>query len=183
MKVVALVGMAGAGKSEAAKLFVENGFTKIRFGDKTDEELKKQGLAINEENERRVREGFRKQYGMAAYAILNISRIDTTLKTSSVIIDGLYSWEEFVFLKKYFTDNLFVVAVWSSPLTRYERLEHREIRPLTFEEAVSRDESEIVKINKGGPIAMADYTIINEGSLNELKKEVKRAISSIRGKK
>jgi dephospho-CoA kinase len=182
MKVVALVGMAGAGKSEAARLFVENGFTKIRFGDKTDEELKKQGLAINEENERRVREGFRKQYGMAAYAILNLSRIDLAQKSAPVIIDGLYSWEEFVFLKSYFTDNLFVVAVWASPYTRYDRLEHREIRPLTFEEAAGRDEAEIVKINKGGPIAMADFTIINEGSLGDLKKEVKKALSFLRGK-
>jgi dephospho-CoA kinase len=30
---------------------------------------------------------------------------------------------------------------------------------------------------------MADFTIINEGSLNDLKKEVKKAISFLRSKK
>jgi dephospho-CoA kinase len=183
MIVAALVGMAGAGKSEAARLFVESGFTKIRFGDITDEELKKRGLAVNEENERSIREGFRKQHGMAAYAILNLPRIELVRKSSPVIIDGLYSWEEYVFLKNHFRENLFVVAVYSSPATRYERLEHREVRPLTFEEAAGRDQAEIVKINKGGPIAMADFTIINESSLNDLEKEVERAISFLRGEK
>jgi dephospho-CoA kinase len=183
MIIVALVGMAGAGKSEAARLFVKDGFTSIRFGDVTDEELEKRGLAMNEENERSVREGFRKKYGMAAYAILNLPRIELAQKSSPVIIDGLYSWEEYVFLKNYFRENLFVVAVHSSPWTRYERLERRDVRPLTMEEAAGRDEAEILKINKGGPIAMADFTIINEGSLNDLKKEVKKAISFLRSKR
>ena len=43
MKVVAIVGMTGAGKSEVARIFEENGFTKIRFGDITDKEIRKQG--------------------------------------------------------------------------------------------------------------------------------------------
>ena len=50
MIVAALVGMAGAGKSEAARLFMNNGFIRIRFGDITDEEIKKRGLVLNEEN-------------------------------------------------------------------------------------------------------------------------------------
>ncbi len=176
MKIVALVGMAGAGKSEAARLFTEHGFAGIRFGDRTDDELKKRGLAVNEANEKSVREGFRKQHGMAAYAILNLPHIEAAGKTSPVIIDGLYSWEEYVLLKNYFKDNLFVVAVWSSPLTRYKRLENREVRPLTAKEAAGRDEAEIANINKGGPIAMADFTIINESSLDDLEKEVDKAI-------
>jgi dephospho-CoA kinase len=181
MIVAALVGMAGAGKSEAARLFTDNGFTKIRFGDITDEEIKRRGLVLNEENERSVREGFRKEHGMAAYAILNLPRIDEARKGSPVIIDGLYSWEEYVVLKKHFGDDFFVVAVYSSPQTRYRRLEHRTIRPLTNAEAAGRDEAEIVKINKGGPIALADFTIINEGSLEDLQKEVAKALSFIRG--
>ena len=39
MKVVSIVGMAGAGKSEVAAVFEEKGFTRIRFGDVTDEEM------------------------------------------------------------------------------------------------------------------------------------------------
>ena len=182
MKVVAVVGMAGAGKSEAARLFEENGFIKIRFGDVTDEEVRKQGLELNEENERRVRELLREKYGMAAYAILNLSRIDLALKKSPVVIDGLYSWEEYTSLKNYYGKNFYVVAVWASPKIRYARLAARAERRLTLEEAAGRDKAEIEKLNKSGPIAIADFTILNESSLKNLEKEVKKTISALRRK-
>ncbi len=180
MKVVAVVGMAGAGKSEAARLFEENGFIKIRFGDVTDEELRKQGLELNEENERRVRELLRERYGMAAYAMLNLSRIDLALKKSPVVIDGLYSWEEYPSLKNYYGKNFYVVAVWASPKIRYARLAARAERRLTLEEAAGRDKAEIEKLNKSGPIAIADFTILNESSLKNLEKGVKKTISALR---
>ncbi len=180
MKVVAIVGMTGAGKSEVARIFEENGFTKIRFGDVTDEEVRKQGLALNEENERRIREQLRRKYGMAVYAILNLSRIDLALKQSPVVIDGLYSWEEYTFLRGYFREKFYVIAVWASLETRYARLAARAVRPLTMEEAASRDEAEINTINKSAPIAMADFTILNESTLKNLEKETKKSISALR---
>jgi dephospho-CoA kinase len=180
MKVVSIVGMVGSGKSEVARLFQENGFTTVRFGDVTDEEVKKQGLELNEKNERQVRELLREKYGMAAYAQLNLPRIETALKHSDVVVDGLYSWEEYAFLKTHYGEDFIVVAVWASPKTRYARLSSRKNRPLTLGEATSRDRVEIENINKGGPIAMADFTIINESSLTELKREVERIISRLR---
>jgi len=182
MKVVSIVGMTGAGKSEVSRVFEENGFTRIRFGDVTDEEIAKRGLELNEKNERYFRELLRKQHGMAAYARLNLPRIDSALKHSDVVIDGLYSWEEYIFLKNRFGEDFSVVAVWASPRTRYARLTGRSNRGLALEEAVSRDRAEIENINKGGPIAMADFTIINESSLEDLRQEAGRVISAIRWK-
>jgi dephospho-CoA kinase len=179
MLVVAVVGMAGAGKSEVSRVFESKGFARIRFGDVTDEELKKQGLNLTEENERRMRESLRQRYGMEAYAMLNLTRIDLAIKTSPVVVDGLYSWEEYMFLANYYHQNFRVVAVWSSPATRYARLSQRPVRPLTLAEAYSRDEAEIVNLNKGGPIAMADFTIVNESSLKDLEKDTKKTISGM----
>jgi len=179
MKVVSIVGMAGAGKSEVARLFEEAGFIRIRFGDVTDEEVKKRGLELNEQNERYIRELLRKEYGMSAYAKLNLAKIDEASKYSNVVVDGLYSWEEYTFLKNYYGENFYVVAVWSSPRTRYARLTTRLNRRLTLEEANSRDRTEIENTNKGGPIAMAGFTIINESSLENLEKETKRIISTL----
>jgi len=180
MKVVSIVGMTGAGKSEVAKIFEENGFIRIRFGDVTDEELRKRGLQLSEENERHIRELLRQEYGMSAYAILNLSKIDLARKASDVVIDGLYSWEEYTFLKTYCGEDLYLVAVWASPGTRYARLTTRLNRALTLDEASSRDRAEVENINKGGPIAMADFAVINESSLKNLKKEVKRIISKLK---
>ena len=139
--------------------------------------FKNRGCALTEENERHMREALRQRYGMEAYAMLNLSKIDLAIKTTPVVVDGLYSWEEYMFLSNYYRQNFRVVAVWSSPATRYARLSQRPVRPLKLEEAYSRDEAEILQLNKGGPIAMADFTIINEGSLKDLEKETKKTIS------
>ncbi len=160
-------------------MFKDKGFVTVRFGDVTDEELKKQGLELTEENERPVREAFRKKHGMAAYAILNLPRIDAALAKSNVVVDGLYSWEEYDYLKTHYGDDFMVVAVWSSPETRYARLSSRKVRPLTAKEAAGRDHAEIQNLDKGGPIAMADFTVINESSVNDLKKEVEWIISRL----
>lgn len=179
MVIVSIVGMAGAGKSEVARVFEESGFTRVRFGDITDIELKKRGLPLTEANERYVRELLRKEHGMAAYALLNLPRIDAALQQSAVVIDGLYSWEEYICLKNYYGAGFYIVAVWASPKTRYARLLSRPERRLTEAEAVSRDSSEVENLNKGGPIAMADFTIINESTLQNLEKKAREVISRL----
>jgi dephospho-CoA kinase len=180
MKIVSIVGMAGAGKSELARLFERKGFVRIRFGDSTDDEVRKRGLELNEGNERSVRELLRKEHGMAAYARLNLSRIETALETSNVVIDGLYSWEEYSFLKDHFGEDMYLVAVWASPATRYTRLGRRRKRPLTPEEAAGRDRAEIEKLNKGGPIAIADFLVINESGLDDLARQTEQVMSELR---
>lgn len=177
---MAIVGMAGSGKSEVARTLEAQGFTKVRFGDTTDEELKRRGLETNEETERHVRQQLREELGMAAYAQLNMPRIDRSLRSSNVVIDGLYSWEEYLLLKEYYGGRLLMVAVWASPATRYARLAVRPVRPLTLEQAASRDRSELESINKGGPIAMADFTIANETSLERLREETERVLLASR---
>jgi dephospho-CoA kinase len=179
MKIVSIVGMAGAGKSEVSRVFERNGYTRIRFGDVTDEELKKRGLASNEDNERLVRELLR-EGGRDAYAKLNQPRIERALKDSNVVIDGLYSWEEYTYLKEIYGEDLCLVAVWSSPKTRYKRLAKRSNRRLTPGQAASRDRTEIENLTKGGPIAMADFTIVNESSREELIKETERIVSLLK---
>ena len=172
--------MAGSGKSEAARVFEDHGFRKVRFGDLTDRELQKMGLEPNEENERYVRQQLRSEHGMAAYAKLNLSRIDSSLESSDVVVDGLYSWEEYILLTEYYGGQFTTVAVWASPATRYRRLASREVRPLTLEEAASRDRSEIENSSKGGPIAIADFVILNEASLEDMERQTERVISMLR---
>ncbi|MFC2052194.1 AAA family ATPase [Chloroflexota bacterium] len=180
MKIVSIVGMAGAGKSVVASLFEENGFTRIRFGDVTDQEIRRRGLELNEENERYIRELLRQEQGMATYAELNLPRIDSALKHSNVVIDGLYSWEEYTLLKSNYGEDFYVVAVWTSPGTRYARLIRRLERPLSLKEAASRDRAEIENVNKGGPIAMANFTLINETSVENLRKGTERIIVKLK---
>ena len=180
MRVVCIVGMAGSGKSEVARVFESSGFARVRFGDITDEEVRRRGLKLDENNERFVREQLRREHGMAVYAKLSLPRIDSLLKSADVVVDGLYSWEEYTLLKNHYGDRFTVVAVWASPAMRHRRLARRPVRPLTTEEAVSRDIAEIEQTNKGGPIAMADFTIINDSSLETLQKRTRDVVSALK---
>lgn len=161
-------------------MFEAAGFIRVRFGDITDDEVKRQGKPLNEMNERMAREFLRKHYGMDAYAQLSLPRIDEGLKAAPVVVDGLYSWEEYKLLKERYGDILKILAVWSSPAVRYHRLGSREIRPLMPEEAASRDAAEIENLNKGGPICMADYTVLNDGPMDETRDQVERIIGALR---
>ncbi|MBI3270928.1 MAG: AAA family ATPase [Planctomycetes bacterium] len=171
MSVIAIVGLAGAGKSELAAHFVSDGYGLIHFGDATLEEMGRRGLAVNEANERAVREELRRVHGMAAYAIINLPRIERSMAAGPVACDGLYSWEEYLSLREKFGGAFILLAIYASPATRYARLARRAVRGLTPEQAQSRDRAEIEKLNKGGPIAYADYTIVNEGTLEDLRRE------------
>lgn len=171
-KIIAFVGMPGAGKSEAAEYLKEKGIPFIRFGSITDEGLKELRLEINPDNEEMFREKLRSELGMAAYAIKAERRIGQLLKESSTIgIDGLYSWEEYVYLKERFP-NLILVHIFAKPNIRYARLLKRPIRPVPYEKSRKRDIAELEKLNKGGPIAIADYMIQNEGDLEAMKRKI-----------
>jgi dephospho-CoA kinase len=168
-KIVATVGLCGSGKSVVGDYLEKKGCSKIYFGTLTLEEVKKRGLELTEENERKVREELRQEYGMGAYATLNLSKIEERLKKGDkVLIDGLYSFAEYKILKEKYNGSLFILAVFTPRELRYERLSKRKHRSLTRYEAVSRDYAEIENIQKGGPIAMADHTLINDSTIEDL---------------
>ncbi len=189
-KLVCIAGLPGSGKSTASDFFVEKGFQYLRFGQIVLDEVKKRGLTPTEGNERPIREEFRKKYGMAAMAILNLPKFKSLLKKGDVIGDGLYSFEEYKVLKNEFRKSFIAIAVYSPPAIRYKRLTTRKLlksdtnlrdRPMTVKEAQSRDFAEIENLNKGGTIAMADYTVVNtkdieyfRRELNEIYKEIQK---------
>ena len=85
-----------------------------------------------------------------------------------IVADGLYTWTEYKALKHAFPGELTVVAVVAPKHIRHHRLTLRPIRPLTIEEANQRDWAEIENLEKGGPIAIADFYVDNSGSRDSL---------------
>ena len=180
MNVIAIVGMCGAGKSVASDYLESIGYKKVYFGGVTMEKLKESNLEVNPQNEKMMREKLREELGMAAYAKILLPRIKEYSKTDNTVLDGLYSWDELKVLKDEIPD-LKVISIVCDKDIRYERLSKREIRPLTFEEAMNRDLSEIENIKKAGPIAYADYYILNNGSLEEYENRLKEILNLIGG--
>ena len=187
--IIAIVGMPGAGKTEASEYLAKKGFQFIRLGQITLDEVKKRGLKPTEANERPIREELRKKHGMAAFALLNFLKIDKLLKKGDVVIDGLYSWEEYLAFKEKYPD-IIILSIYASPKTRYARLGKRKWdaqkdpkmknRSFTEKESASRDKAQLENLHTGPPIAMADFTFVNECSLREMQKGLEEILKAIR---
>jgi dephospho-CoA kinase len=175
-KMYAIVGMCGSGKSVVCDYLENSEYTKIYFGGVTMKELKKVGLQVNPENEKNMREKLRSEYGMGAFAKILLPEIEEAYKKGNVVLDGLYSWDEYVILKDKFESNLEMIAVVCDKNIRYERLSKRSIRPLTLEEAKKRDIAEIENIKKGGPIAFADFYLYNNGEKEKLESQIEELL-------
>ena len=178
-KIVAIVGMCGSGKSVATDILVGRGWGKVYFGGITMDKLKEEGLEITPDNEKYMRERLRKDYGMAAFALLSLPKIRELASNNDTVLDGLYSWDELKVLKEEFGDNLTVIAIVVDREVRYSRLAKREIRALTREEAIKRDKAEIENSAKGGPIAMADYYIFNNADVDVYEARLNEVLSLI----
>ncbi|MDP4008825.1 MAG: AAA family ATPase [bacterium] len=180
--IIAIVGLAGSGKTEAVARFLAHGFIRVGFNDALYEEVDRRGLERTQEHERPVREEMRRQEGMAVMAKRMMPRIEKHVADGNhVVIESLYSWSEYKHVKERYHEQFRVLAIYSPPDMRYERLQSRAIRPLTNEEAGTRDYTEIEHVEKAGPIAMADWTMLNIGSkkvfLNEIDALILRLLS------
>ncbi|PIN78894.1 dephospho-CoA kinase [Candidatus Woesearchaeota archaeon CG10_big_fil_rev_8_21_14_0_10_34_8] len=177
--IIALVGMTGSGKTVAAGYITKKGFTLIYFGSLVMNMLKEQNLPITEANERKLREELRNEHGMEAFAKMHLSQISSALAKGNVIIDGMASQAEFEFLYSYFGKKLTVISMYTTKALRYRRLSTRSHRPLTGDQAVSRDISEIHNMDKGGPIALADYLVLNDDTLESLYHQLDKILKHI----
>jgi dephospho-CoA kinase len=178
-KVIVFVGMPGAGKSVGVEFLENKGVPSVYFGGITIDEVKARGLDVTEANEKHVREDIRAQEGKAAYAKRIIKKINDLFNDSHdyVVADGLYSWTEYKEFKSVFSDSAIIIAIVAPRKLRHARLADRPVRPLTEAEATSRDYAEIENLEKGGPIANADYTLLNNASLDDFLSQLEHIFS------
>ena len=177
-KLIAVVGMAGSGKSIATDYLQNNGWTKIYFGGAVYDRMRKEGIEITPESQKEYRENIRKQYGMGAVAEILKFDIENAYKENNTVLDGLYSWDEYLILKEKFP-NLKLICIVCDKAIRYERIGKRQDRPFNHDEIIIRDVSEIENLAKGGPIGYADYYIFNNGNLEEYEKRLIEILNTI----
>lgn len=178
-KVIVFVGMPGAGKSVCVGYLIAKGLPFAYFGGITIDEVKRRGLVVNEANEKLVREEIRSQEGNGAYALRIIKQTEEFFSQGqhTVVVDGLYSWTEYKLFKDRFGERAVIIAVVAPRSVRHTRLTTRPVRPLTHEEASARDYAEIENLEKGGPIANADFFLCNDGAVETIQADLEKLLS------
>lgn len=181
VKLLAIVGMAGSGKSVVVDYLTERGLPKIYFGGLLYKEMEKRGIEITPETQGKFREEIRETEGHDWVGRQAVAEAQDLIAAGqkTIVLDGLYSWTEYKLFKHEFPGSLIVIAVVTPRALRYDRLAHRPERPFNAAEVRARDYSEIEHVEKGGPIAIADHYILNNGSLDDLHAQLKTILAEI----
>lgn len=162
MKIVAITGMPGAGKSTAARALVSNGWKRVVMGDVIREETRRRGLPQDEKHTGEVMKDLRRQHGEAAVAELCL---DTVRKSGldKVVVDGIRSVAEVEAFRK--AADVLLIAVHASSSRRFSFLKGRgrSDDPESFEMFQRRDQREL-EVGIGVAIALADEMVSNEHS-------------------
>ncbi|MEM3770615.1 MAG: AAA family ATPase [Candidatus Bathyarchaeia archaeon] len=179
--VVGLAGMPGAGKSVVVNVARANGYGVVVMGDEVREEARRRGLEPTPENLGRIMLELRRLEGEAVIARRCVSKI--LRKTESkVVVDGIRSLAEVEEFKRHFP-KFILIAVHSSPETRFKRLFHRRRSddPRNWEIFCERDMREL-SVGLGNAIAIAEYMIVNEESLEAAKKQAAKVLKRVEEK-
>jgi dephospho-CoA kinase len=179
MKVIGIVGMPGSGKSEAADVARSMGIPVIVMGDIVRKGVADSGRRINPESLRSTMIELRKKHGKGVIAQRCLPEIRSHKSDSVLIVDGLRSLHEVEVFRQEFPDFT-VVAIHSSPKTRYNRLQERQRKddPNNWQAFCRRDRLEL-RIGIGDVIALADTVVPNEGEESEFRESIMRILAMV----
>lgn len=181
-KLLVIVGMAGSGKGTVTDYLASKGIPKIYFGGMVYEEVEKRGLDIVQ-HEREVREDMRAKEGLDVLAKRASAKADEYFASGQevVVFDGLYSWSEYKYIEQKYGEDAIFIAIFTPKAIRYQRASNRQEshRSYTVADIKKRDYEEIEGIEKGGPIAMADYTLVNTNTPQELLSELDALLENL----
>jgi len=176
MRLIIVAGMPGSGKEEFLKVADGMGIPFLRMGDIVREAYPDRNAACKDMSIGEFAESERKDHGYDIWAKRSLERMSGNI----FLIDGCRSTDEVKAFRS-LTDDVVVVAVHSSPSSRYSRLveRNRNDAPSGIREFEDRDEREI-RWGLAKTIALADVLITNGSTLDEFRKESVNVLNRLR---
>ena len=131
-KILAFVGLPGAGKTEATNFVAAKGFPKIYGGGILYDEMRARSVEITPESQAEFRKQWRERDGKDVIVRRAAEQLHRLIDAGQhrLLFDGLYSWTEYKFLKHEFPGELIVAAIVAPKHLRHRRLATRPERPL-----------------------------------------------------
>jgi dephospho-CoA kinase len=185
LEVIGITGPHGSGKTEVAKALSRFDVPCVRMGDVVWEEVRRRGQEITEANVARVASELREREGLEAIAKRCVPLIKSRGKNKrAVVVDGIRGAAEVNEFRRAFGQNFHLIAVRAGEQTRYSRIASRgrtddaDTREKFKEKDRREDEWGLEEA-----IALADFTIVNEGTLEELHRKAVEIYKKLTGEK
>jgi dephospho-CoA kinase len=175
VKLIVTVGMPGSGKDELVTVAQSMGLATLKMGDLVRDETRRRGLAVTNQNVARIASEERDKHGPGIWAQRAVPKLIET----RMLVDGCRSDSEVTVFRHNFGD-LFVLAIYSSPETRYERMTQRSRADDggNLQEFFDRDRREL-KWGIGNAFTLADGMLVNEGPLDEFRRSARAMLERI----
>ena len=166
-RLIAIVGMPGAGKSLVSRVAESRSIPTLACGDVIREEATRRGLQPTAVNMGKLMLTIRELEGPAVVAERLIPKI-AHLCSPIVAVEGVRSMAEVNVLRK--RTSVTLLGIHASPKTRYERLRARGRTddPKEWEEFQERDMRELA-VGIGDVISLADRMLINESKQRDFE--------------
>jgi dephospho-CoA kinase len=176
MIIIGITGTLGAGKGAVVDYLVnKKGFKHYSARAFITEEIERRGLPVNRDTMTEVSNDIRKK-NSPAYIIEELHNI-AELNGHNSVIESIRTPGEVEFLKS--KGDFYLLSVDANPKTRYERISVRgsETDNISFEKFIADEAREMKstdpnKQNLGWCIDHADYKLMNDGTFDDLRKNV-----------
>ena len=181
MKVIGAVGDIGSGKDEVLKYLRDRyGVPFISTGDIVRQMAQEEGVEGTRENLEAISKRCFAEMGRGCFVRMAAQEIvEKGWKVAG--ISGVRSPEDVAVMKEMFGDDFILARVdISDPRIRFERVRLRGERrdPLTWEAFHEQDRNEEQEFQIGRAEAMADYSLDNSGTLEELHRQLDKLVAS-----
>lgn len=181
MKIIGITGTLASGKTSVKDFFLSH-FSSyfISLSDIIKEEVLKEGREVKRETLIEKGNELRKKYGNQILVEVAILTLPQNLEKELIIIDGIRNPGEVAYLKEKFGKDFILIGVDAPRELRLKRLMERgkEGDPKSFEEFIEMDKTDFGENQPeygqkvGECLKLADYLIINDGTMDELNKKL-----------
>jgi len=178
--IIGLTGNMGCGKGEIVKYLKTKGFEHYVYSDILRDIAKKKNIEANRENLQKL--GYEIKKDSRNLGILSRMLL-AKITSDKAVVDGIRNPDEIRELRK--GAEVHIIGVTAPQKVRFGRLSKRgrEGDPKTFDEFKRLDNLENRGKTKGQEInkclKMADFTIVNDSSVNDLNKKIDDILSSL----
>jgi dephospho-CoA kinase len=175
MKLIVTVGMPGSGKDELVEVARQMGLATLKMGDLVREETRRRGLPLSNANVARIASEEREKHGPGIWAQRALPKLTET----RMLVDGCRSDAEVGIFRHNFGD-FYLLGIFSSPEARHDRIIERSRGDdaSNLQDLYDRDRREL-KWGIGNAFALADGMLINEGTLEEFRRQVRSKLEEI----